>query len=197
MSRPISMRLVAVYLLAGLVDVAEVGEEEALLGRDHAGAVRAREAGQVADVHHVRDEEAVELELLDLDEEPVGPRRRVDHCIASLSISSAVTVAVDALALHGAHAEVADHRQAPPLLAPVDRREVDLDGRQAAQLERVVDRPRVVRPGARIEHEAVGALAGAVQELAVLALVVRLVEAHLEAELARVALDLDLELGEA
>ena len=39
---------------AGLLDVAEVGQEQALVARDHAGAVGAREAGQVAHVHEVR-----------------------------------------------------------------------------------------------------------------------------------------------
>ena len=38
--------LVAVHLLRGLLHVAEVGQEEALVGGDDAGAVRAREAGE-------------------------------------------------------------------------------------------------------------------------------------------------------
>ena len=74
---------------------------------------------------------------------------------------------------------------AAPLLALLDVREVDLDRRQPGDLERVADRPRVVGPGAGVEHGAVGDLGQAMQVLDELALVVGLKERDLEVELAR------------
>ena len=67
-------RLVALHLRSRLLDVAEVGQEDALVTRHHAGAVRACEAGQVADVHEIRDEQAVELALVEQSDQPVGAR---------------------------------------------------------------------------------------------------------------------------
>ena len=72
---------------------------------------------------------------------------------------------------------------APPLLAGVDVGEVDLDRRQAGQLERVADRVGVVGPGAGVEDDPVGDALEAVQMLDELALVVGLEEARLEPEL--------------
>ena len=73
----------------------------------------------------------------------------------------------------------------PPLLARVDVGQVHLDRRQPGDLERVADRPRVVRPGAGVEQQPVGVVGAPVQLLDELALVVGLEEARLEAELAR------------
>ena len=69
-----------------------------------------------------------------------------------------------------------------------------LDDRAGERLERVVDRPAVVRPRAGVDDEGVGVVERRVEELDVLALVVRLPAAHLEAELARPRVDLRLEV---
>ena len=66
----------------------------------------------------------------------------------------------------------------------------------AERLERVADRPAVVRPRARVHNEAVGGVERRVQELDVLALVVRLPAADLEAQLAGPRVDLRLEILE-
>ncbi len=72
---------------------------------------------------------------------------------------------------------------------------MNLDRRQRGDLERVADRVRVVRPGARVEHERRGGLARPVDELAVLALVIGLGEGGVEPEVAGEPLDTLLELG--
>ena len=82
----------------------------------------------------------------------------------------------------------------PPLLARLDVGQVDLDGRQPGDLDRVAQRPRVVRPGAGVEQQPVGVVGGAVQLLDELALEVGLEEARLEPELVRELADLALEL---
>ena len=56
-------RLPALDLRRGPLGVAEVGEEEARLGAADAGAVGAREPGQVADVDQLGDQHQVELAL--------------------------------------------------------------------------------------------------------------------------------------
>ncbi len=72
-----------------------------------------------------------------------------------------------------------------------------LDGRQLGELDRIVDRPGVVGPGAGVEDQRVGILAGAVQQLHVLALVVGLLKDDAaDAQLAGVGVDLLLELIE-
>jgi hypothetical protein len=53
------------HLLARLLDVAEVGQEQALLARDDARPVRPGEAGEPADVQQVRDDERVQLALVE------------------------------------------------------------------------------------------------------------------------------------
>ena len=88
-------RLVAVHLTGGLLDIAEVGQEEPFLGRDEAGAIAAREAGEVAHVEQVGHEQAVELALGEQLHQPVPARLHGVHglhvhpCIPSFSISSA------------------------------------------------------------------------------------------------------------
>ena len=59
----------------GALGVAEVGEEDAQLGTADAGAVGAAEAGQVADVDEVGDEQGVELALGDEGGEAIGAAR--------------------------------------------------------------------------------------------------------------------------
>ena len=87
-----------------------------------------------------------------------------------------------------------EHRLAAPLLARVDIREVHFDERHGERLECVVDRPRVVRPGARVDDQAVGRAERLVKEADVLAFVVRLPAANLEVELARPRVDLGFEI---
>src|SRR5437899_2862228 len=103
-------------------------------------------------------------------------------------------VPVRPLADDALRGQVRDHRDAAPLLAPVDVREVHLDERSRVRLERIVDRVAVVRPGAGIDDHAVGPVERVVAPLDVLALAVRLPAPHGQAELLRPAVDLRLEL---
>ena len=73
---------------------------------------------------------------------------------------------------------------------------MDLDGRQAGQLERVPDRVGVVRPRARVEDDPVGQVVEPVQMLDELALVVGEEEPGLQAEFGGRLGDLQLELGQ-
>ena len=107
-----------------------------------------------------------------------------------------LAVAVEPLPLDAPDAQLPDHGMAAPLLALVDRRQVNLDRRDGRELERVADRVGVVRPRTRVEQQAVGPLGGDVQALAELALVVCLPEGGVELQLARELLDPHLELGE-
>src|SRR4051794_37453767 len=59
------------HLLGSLLDVAEVGEEDAYVGPDHGGAGRPREAGRPAEIRSVRDHERVEALRAD------GPRQTI------------------------------------------------------------------------------------------------------------------------
>ena len=102
-------------------------------------------------------------------------------------------VALLARPLNGRDAEVADDRHAAELLARLHVAEVHLDRRQRRDLERVADRPRVVGPGAGVQHEPVGDLGDLVQLLDELALEVRLQEADLEAQVVGPGRDLLLE----
>src|SRR5437763_7943297 len=72
---------------------------------------------------------------------------------------------------------------------------MDLDRREGGDLQRVADRPRVMRPRSRVEHDGVGVLAQRVQALDECALVIALKEARREVQLAGFALDPLLELG--
>ena len=92
--------------------------------------------------------------------------------------------------------DVLEHREPPPLLALVDVREVHLDDGHREELERVVDRPRVVRPRAGIDDHAVRPLVRLVAPVDELALVVRLPAADRALELERPLVDPRLELGE-
>src|SRR4051812_48656783 len=69
-----------------------------------------------------------------------------------------------------------------------------LDRGQAGDVERVADRVRVVGPRAGVQDEPVGQRRRAVEQLAELALVVRLRERQLESELAPEVVDPRLEL---
>src|SRR5689334_2727472 len=102
-------------------------------------------------------------------------------------------VSLDAPAAHRGYAQLAHDRQLSPLLAAGDVGEVHLDGRQSGDLQRVADGPRVVRPGAGVHDDGVREAVEAVEVLDELALGVGLEEAHLEPEVARVALDLLLQ----
>src|SRR3954449_12564703 len=82
------------------------------------------------------------------------------------------------------------------LLAGVDIGEVHLDRGQPGDLQRVADRPRVVRPRPRVEHDPVGVVGRLVELLDELALVVALEEVAREVELAAELRDPLLELGE-
>ncbi len=65
------------------LDVAEVGEEAHPVGLDEQRGVRAVEAGQVADVDEIRDQQRLLEELA----QPFDP---VAHSVASLRCSSAI-----------------------------------------------------------------------------------------------------------
>src|SRR5438045_1198270 len=74
---------------------------------------------------------------------------------------------------------------------------VHLDDRDGERLERVVDRPGVVRPRAGVDDHPVGVVVRVVAPLDELALAVRLPALHRELELACPAVDAALELGDA
>ena len=74
-------------LVLGPLGVAEVGEEDELVGTHEAGAVRAGETGQVADVDQVRDEELIEFLLGDQLGQAPTPR----HIPSLFAISSSAS----------------------------------------------------------------------------------------------------------
>ena len=76
-----------------------------------------------------------------------------------------------------------DLKHAAKRLASVDVGEMDLDRGQVGELDGVADRPCVVRPRARIEHDGVGEPIEAVQVLDERPLVVGLEEPHGQPEL--------------
>ena len=87
---------------------------------------------------------------------------RVTVAVLAGEVGERLAVAVGALADHAVRDEVGDHRGAAPLLALVDVRQVHLDDRHVEDLERVVDRVAVVRPGAGVDDQAVGVAVGVV-----------------------------------
>src|SRR5205085_6991281 len=95
----------------------------------------------------------------------------------------------------GGH-EVGNDRVSPPLLPLVDVREVHLDDRNGERLERVVDRPGVMRPRGGIDDDPVDRVVGVVAPFDELPLVVRLAALHRELELASPLVDAALELGD-
>src|SRR6185312_5882964 len=103
-------------------------------------------------------------------------------------------VAVGAMADEARGDEVGDDRLAPPLLPLVDVGQVHLDDRDRERLERVVDRPRVVRPGGGIDDDRVDGVVRVMAPLDELALVVRLAALHGQLERTRPLVDAALEL---
>ena len=75
------------HLALGTLRVAEIGEEDPLLEADQAGAIRPREAGEVADVRQVGDEELIELAFGDQLDQAVRPA----HTPSLLAISSSAS----------------------------------------------------------------------------------------------------------
>ena len=107
-----------------------------------------------------------------------------------------LAIAVGALPRNRPGCDALEHGVAAPFLARADVGQVDLDGRQACELDGVADRVAVVSPGAGVEQGGIGDLGQAMEVLHELALVVGLEKPHLELEGLREALDLDLELPE-
>src|SRR4051794_12958966 len=105
-------------------------------------------------------------------------------------------VAVGAMADEASGDEIGDDRLAPPLLPLVDVGQVHLDDRDRERLERIMDRPRVVRPGGGIDDDRVDGVVRVVAPLDELALVVRLAAQDGELELPRPLVDPALELGD-
>ena len=68
-----------------------------------------------------------------------------------LQVIEGHAVAVGAVPDEARGDEVGDDRRAPPLLPLVDIREVHLDDWDVEELERVVDRPGVMRPRAGVD----------------------------------------------
>ena len=173
---------------AGRFEVAKVGvQRRRALGLDEQGAVRALEARQVADVDRVRDEERLG--------EAGGEAGEAGHHVSPLvQEAEGLAVTVEALADDAQATEPAEHRVATPFLALVDVGQVHLDERYLEGLERIVDRPRVMRPGSRVDDQAVGGAERLMEKADVLALVVRLAAPHLQVELAGPGVDLRLEI---
>ncbi len=194
--------------LGGHRRVAEVGDEAPDLGADHGQAAAAAEAGQPGDVGHlvaagvagadeVADDHRLEARLRDRCSEPLGAALGHAHTPELPSEHlQALAIALDPLAGDLRGDEPVEDGDRPPVVAVVDVADVDLDRRLAGDLERVADRPRVVRPRPGVDEDGVGGPGDAVQVLAELALVVGLEEGGLEIELAGVAVDPVLELGE-
>ena len=144
----------ALDLGLGALGVAEVGEEDALLGAADAGAVGAAEAGQVADVDQVGDEQAVELALGDERREAIAAARHQLGAGAELAGEQLqrLAVAVGALAGDLGQDQAVEDRELAPVVARLDVGEVDLDRGQAGDVERVGDRAAVVGPGAGVDE---------------------------------------------
>ena len=164
-----------------------------------AGAVGAAEAGQVADVDELGDQDQVELALGD--QRRRGDRRAPRHQprrprARRRAASQRVAVAVGALARDLREDEAVEDRDPAPVVARLDVGEVDLDRRQAGDVEGVGDRAAVVGPGAGVDDDGVGEVGQPVQVLDELALGVGLEEDRLEAELAGEAADPPLQLVE-
>src|SRR3954453_910791 len=85
-------------------------------------------------------------------------------------------------------------RLPPPLLPLVDVGEVDLDDRDRERLERIVDRPRIVRPRGGVDDDRGDGVVRVVAPLDELALVVRLAALDGELERPRPLVDAALEL---
>ena len=85
-----------------------------------------------------------------------------------------LAVAVGAFTDEARGGDVLEHGESPPLLALVDVREMHLHHRRGEELERIADRPRVVRPRAGVRDDSVRPLERLVAPVDVLALVVRL-----------------------
>ncbi len=68
------LEAVRLDLRGGLLDVAEVGQEEALVGADQGGAVGPAEAGQPADVDEVGDQQRGQLTLAQPVDDAVAAR---------------------------------------------------------------------------------------------------------------------------
>ena len=107
-----------------------------------------------------------------------------------------LAVAVRPLADEARGHDVLEDREPAPLLALEDVREVHLHDGHGEELERVADRPRVVRPGTGIRDHAVRPLVRLVAPVDELALVVRLPAARRALELEGPLVDPRLELGE-
>ena len=174
-------------LLGRLREVAEVGDEApAALAPDDRGGVAAGEAGQPAHVDEVGDEQHVGLALLQRLGDAVGavacspPWARQPSSSSFRRSSAARYPSIPwplTVATH--RSRTTDSWRHSSRLADVG--EVDLDGRQGGDLERVADRPRVVRPRAGVHDDGVRHALEAVQVLDELALGVGLEEAHAEA----------------
>ena len=170
-------------LLGRLLDVAEVGDEHPRVRADQREPVAAGVAGQVADVDAASVTSSTSTPASGSSSTQRARRAPLTACQLLSQPLERLAVAVGALARDARDAQLADHRLAPPRLARVDVGQVDLDRRQAGELERVADRVRVVRPGARVEHHPVGEPVEPVQVLDELALVVGLEERASEPEL--------------
>ena len=181
--------LPALDLRLGALGVAEVGEEDAGVGAADTGAVGAAEAGQVADVDQVGDQQAVELALGHQGGEAVAAAAASGRLSAQLAGEQLerLAVAVGALAGDLRQDQAVEDREPAPVVARLDVGEVDLDRRQAGDVERVGDRAAVVGPGAGVDERRVGELGQPVQVLDELALGVGLEEDRLQAQLARPA----------
>src|SRR5579871_3112085 len=113
-----------------------------------------------------------------------------------LQVVEGHAVAVGAVTDEAGGDEVGKNGRTAPFLALVDVREVHLDERDLEELERVVDRPLVVRPRAGVDDDAVDGVVRVVAPLDELPLVVRLPALHGQLSLTRPLVDPALELGD-
>ena len=187
-------------LLGRLGRVAEVGEEAvprrvaAPSAVDQRQAVAAGEAGQVAHVHRRADEQRVDLALAQLAGQALDALRswrRARGALTSRRRSSSLAQQLRARRRsrpgRARRSSRSTGRRSPTIRRHGSRvltseRWISSAG-SAGDLERVADRPRVVRPRARVQQDRVGLPAQLVQALDERALVVGLKEARPQAQL--------------
>ena len=183
-----------IELLGGLREVAKVGDEARLLAAETTAALDpSKPVSQRTLTRFVTSSASSPRSAIF----PSSAARRPALIgRALLEDHERLTVAVDALPGDGRDAGLAEHRDRAPVFAGHHVGEMDLDRRNAGELQRVADRAGVVRPGAGVDDRRVREVDDAVQLLDELALVVGLKEARVEVELDRERVDRLLELQE-
>ena len=172
-------------------------------GPDQRDAVRAREAGQVADVHQLGHEQHVDLTRVEAPAQPLRSVREGAHAAgggSTLDSRQASRAPRDSRRLPfqttrpTSRSEITEWRRHSSRL-PTSDRCTSIAGRPV-NLEGVADRIAVMGPGAGVEDQRIAGPGAWCRRSTILAFVVRLEEARLEAELARPMPDAHLQLDQ-